>query len=101
MTHSHALDFDICTRALVREDLAYVGLIGSLSKRRRFIKRFEEHGLSDEAIERLTCPIGVDGIPGKRPAEIAVGVSAQLLERRGHAKPVVIPLPDNVTRLKN
>ena len=101
MTHSHALDFDICARALARRDLAYVGLIGSQSKRRRFIKRFEEHGLSQKDIARLTCPIGVDGVPGKRPAEIAVSVSAQLLERRGHEKPLAVVLPDNVTRLKN
>ena len=97
MTHSHALDFDICVRALRRNDLAYVGLIGSTTKRRRFIKRFREHGLSDTEINRLTSPIGVSGVTGKKPAEIAVSVATDLLARRdlrarGGAVDNVMPL---------
>lgn len=99
MTHSHAIDFDICARALKRSDLAYVGLIGSVTKRRRFIKRFREQGLGDDEIARLTCPIGFRGVSGKKPAEIAVAVSAELLAHRvrGEGKAV---LPGNVTRLR-
>lgn len=99
MTHSHGVDFDICLRALKRDDLAYVGLIGSETKRRRFLKRFREHGLSDEELARLTCPIGVDGATGKKPAEIAVSVSAELLAVRSRGKRAGAPLPANVTRL--
>ena len=94
--HSHAIDYDICVSALRREDLGYVGLIGSASKRRRFLKRFREHGLSETEIERLTCPVGLDNIRGKKPAEIAVAVSAELLARRSAGER---ELPDNVTRL--
>ena len=97
MTHSHGIDFDICMKALRRDDLAYVGLIGSASKRRRFEKRFREQGLGDAEIARLTCPIGVGGVTGKKPAEIAVAVSAELLGLRGRAGRA--ELPDNVTRL--
>jgi len=79
MTHSHAIDFDICERILRRNDVAYCGLIGSISKRRRFEKRFREHGLQDQAIDHLVCPIGVAGISGKKPAEIAVAAAAELL----------------------
>ena len=100
MTHSHAIDFDICVRALGRPDLAYVGLIGSASKRRRFLKRFRDQGLDDDAIGRLTCPIGVDGVSGKKPAEIAVAVSAELLARRGAVATEQKSLPDNVRRLR-
>ena len=71
-THSHAIDFDVCDRILRRPDAIYCGLIGSLSKRRRFEKRFRAQGLQDKDLERLTCPIGVAGISGKKPAEIAV-----------------------------
>ena len=39
MTHDHALDLDICVRLLQRTDIAYCGLIGSISKRRRFDQR--------------------------------------------------------------
>ena len=94
MTHSHALDFEICTRILSRDDVAYAGLIGSRTKRRRFEKRFVKAGLPAARIERLICPIGVDGISGKKPAEIAVAVAAELLQvREGEG---AVRLPDNV-----
>lgn len=78
MTHDHGLDFDICARILQRTDIAYCGLIGSRSKRRRFEKRFRELGITEKEISQLTCPIGIDEIKGKKPAEIAIAVAAQL-----------------------
>ena len=80
MTHDHALDLDICVRLLQRTDIAYCGLIGSVSKRRRFEKRFRALGLSENDISALTCPVGIGEISGKKPAEIAIGVAAQLLQ---------------------
>jgi xanthine dehydrogenase accessory factor len=100
MTHSHAIDFDVCVRALRREDLAYVGLIGSASKRRRFLKRFREQDLDDAAIGRLTCPIGAAGVTGKKPAEIAVAVTAELLALRAAPTAATRKLPDNVRQLR-
>ena len=79
MTHDHDLDFDICARILRRNDAAYCGLIGSQSKRRRFEKKYVQQGLSRMAIDQLVCPIGIDGIRGKKPAEIAISASAQVL----------------------
>ena len=80
MTHDHDVDFDICRQILSRGDAAYCGLIGSLSKRQRFEKSFLRKGLDRNAIETLVCPIGVEGIRGKKPAEIAISVSAQVLQ---------------------
>ena len=54
MTHSHALDFDICDRILRRGDARYCGLIGSLSKRRRFEKRYRQQGMP-QATDRSAC----------------------------------------------
>lgn len=82
MTHSHALDFDICVRILERGDAVYAGLIGSRSKRRRFEKRFRQQGISQARIDRLVCPIGIDGIRGKKPAEIAIAAAAEVLRAR-------------------
>jgi xanthine dehydrogenase accessory factor len=82
MTHSHALDYEICEQVLARDDLGWCGLIGSRSKRRRFEKRLRAQGMSDERIGRLTCPIGIAGLDGKKPGEIAVAVAAQLLQVR-------------------
>jgi xanthine dehydrogenase accessory factor len=97
MTHSHALDFDICDRILRRNDARYCGLIGSLSKRRRFEKRYRQQGMSQGRIDSLVCPIGVDGISGKKPAEIAVAAAAEILKVNERAAEASIPAyPDNV-----
>jgi len=80
MTHDHQLDFDIVAAALARADLGGVGLIGSETKRVRFVRRLARRGLTPEAIARLICPIGVPGAGGKLPAEIAIAVAAQILQ---------------------
>ncbi len=80
-THSHQLDYDITAAILRRGDAAFCGLIGSGTKRARFVSRFEkEEGLSKVQIARLTCPIGVAGVRGKEPEVIAAAVAAQLLQ---------------------
>lgn len=83
LTHEHDLDLRICEAILKRGDFAYLGLIGSKTKRQRFVHRFEQRGIPAAVIERITCPIGVPGIPGKQPEHIAVAVAAQLLQRIG------------------
>lgn len=101
MTHSHAIDFDVCDRILRRGDVVYCGLIGSLSKRRRFEKRYRQQGMAQSMIDSLICPIGVDGISGKKPAEIAVATAAEILKIRDRAAAhVVADLPDNVHPLR-
>jgi xanthine dehydrogenase accessory factor len=77
MSHSHALDFEIVGYALRNPAFEFVGLIGSETKRARFLKRLREAGV-DAA--RLTCPIGVSDLRSKHPAAIAAGIVVQLLE---------------------
>jgi len=80
LTHSHELDLAITQAILQRADFAYLGLIGSATKRARFLHRFEQRGVAAATLARLTCPIGVPGIPGKQPEHIALAVVAQLLQ---------------------
>jgi xanthine dehydrogenase accessory factor len=80
MTHRHDLDLAICEAVLRRGDFGWLGLIGSATKRARFAHRLEARGFGPEALARMTCPVGVPGIPGKEPEVIAVGVVAQLLQ---------------------
>ena len=61
------------------DDLAFVGLIGSQTKRARFLQRLRTRGLSEPQVQRLVCPIGLDAIAGKDPAVIAASAAAQLL----------------------
>ena len=83
LTHDHALDYGLALAALLRTDpVAFVGLIGSQTKKARFLSRFRADGVSDEALSRLHCPIGLDGVGGKEPDVIAISVLAQLLSLR-------------------
>ena len=79
MTHSHPLDLAIVGAALARPDLGPVGLIGSGTKRARFLSRLRDAGLGEAAERRLVCPIGLPGIGDKDPAVIAASVAAQVL----------------------
>lgn len=80
LTHRHDLDLRIATAILKRGDFGFFGLIGSQTKRARFIHRFEAMGIAPETIARLHCPIGVAGVTGKAPEVIAASVVAQLLQ---------------------
>ncbi len=80
MTHSHALDLAIVDYALRHSTFPKVGLIGSETKRLRFMRRLAEAGHEAEGLHRLTCPIGSKSITSKHPAVIAASVVVQLLE---------------------
>lgn len=77
LTHSHALDFALVAAALARDDPAHVGLIGSTSKRARFVHGLRELGLGEERIARLACPLG-GTTADKRPEVIALLATAEL-----------------------
>lgn len=80
LTHRHDLDLRIAEAILRRGDFGFFGLIGSKTKRARFVRRFEQRGIADATIARMSCPIGVPGIAGKEPEVIAAAVVAQLLQ---------------------
>lgn len=81
LTHDHALDYRL-TAAALASPASFVGLIGSATKRARFVSRLAADRI-DPA--RLTCPIGSPGIVGKEPAVIAIAAVAQLLALRDKA----------------
>lgn len=83
LTHDHGLDYRLTLAALRRDHAAFVGLIGSATKRARFVKRLVADGLDATACARLTSPIGIEGVVGKEPDVIAIATLAQLLQLRG------------------
>ena len=83
MTHSHALDLAIVAEALAQGRFPYVGLIGSATKRARFVSQLHAAGLHDANVARLICPIGVPGVEGKAPAVIAAAVSGAIADGAG------------------
>jgi xanthine dehydrogenase accessory factor len=83
MSHNHAEDFDIVAACLKRQrerdDLGFIGMIGSRTKWASFRQRLQARGFTDAERNRVVCPIGVPGVAGKQPAVIAVAVLAQIL----------------------
>ena len=79
VTHDHALDYRLVKELLQEGNFTYLGLIGSDTKADRFRKRLGHDGFSAEDIARVICPIGMPGIEGKLPMEVAVAISAQIL----------------------
>lgn len=78
LTHDHGLDYRLVAAAM-ESRAAFIGLIGSKTKRARFLSRLAADGFDDAARARLTCPIGISGIAGNEPDIIAIAVAAQLL----------------------
>ena len=78
LTHDHGLDYRL-TAAALRGPALFIGLIGSATKRARFLSRLEREGFSADARARVTCPIGLPGIIGKEPEVIAIAALGQIL----------------------
>ena len=51
--------------------------------------------MTEAQIAELVCPIGVPGISGKKPAEIAVAAAAEILKLHEQSA-VANAYPDNV-----
>lgn len=79
LTHDHGLDYALVLAALQRPPVAFVGLIGSVTKRARFLARLARDGIDVNRAASLHCPIGLPGIRGKEPDVIAIATLAQLL----------------------
>lgn len=83
MTCSHDTDFDLLRRLLAPMQgfagaPAFVGLIGSRSKRVCLFGRLVASGLDETVVQSIHCPIGV-GDTGKEPHAVAISVAAQLM----------------------
>jgi len=81
-THSHPLDQAVVT-ALLATPARFVGMVGSRTKRAKFLMRLRERGLAEATLARLRTPLGVE-IGAVTPEEIAVSILAELVGvRRG------------------
>ena len=82
LTHSHALDLQLADAALRLPQARCVGVIGSLTKRARFLSQLRQMGHDETALLRFCCPIGLPDLGSKEPAVIAAGVAVHLLQWR-------------------
>jgi len=82
LTQGHATDLPVLTEALNRhEDFAFLGVIGSHVKAGKIKMELRIAGVSDLAIERLVCPVGLP-IGNNTPPEISISIAAQLISLR-------------------
>ncbi len=83
ITKGHTSDRPVLRDVLRRfPEIAFLGVIGSASKRAVLMRDLKDDGISEELLEKVVCPLGLP-IGGNDPGEIAVSIAAQLLERRG------------------
>lgn len=81
MTRGHSYDKDVLRWALGKKPY-YLGMIGSKSKRDALYRKLhEEEGFPMEQLQAVCCPIGLE-IKAETPAEIAVSVMAEVIQRR-------------------
>ena len=102
MTHSHQLDLAVVAAALSADRFPYVGLIGSKSKRSRFVRMLSSARVPQERIAALVCPIGIAGVHSKAPPVIAAATVAEILARDEALRAERAPQPsarDSVRRI--
>lgn len=80
ITRGHRHDLD-CLRYVLRQQTAYVGMIGSRRRVRNTKEQLLEEGYKSEVVESLKAPIGLD-IGAVTPDEIAFSIVAQLIQER-------------------
>ncbi|HET7226917.1 MAG TPA: xanthine dehydrogenase accessory protein XdhC [Candidatus Eisenbacteria bacterium] len=88
VTHDHALDQRLI-QALLARPPAFLGMVGSVAKQRKFALRLKARGFDDAAIARMRTPLGL-AIGAATPEEIAVSIMGELIAaRRGRPLPPV------------
>lgn len=77
VTRGHLQDAE-CVKGVIRKENKYVGLIGSKRKISLIIEDLKESGYSEEEINRIHAPIGLN-LGAETPEEIAVSIMAEII----------------------
>ncbi|MDR3438419.1 XdhC family aldehyde oxidoreductase maturation factor [Telmatospirillum sp.] len=80
VTRGHLYD-RIVLQQILRSGAAYIGMIGSRSKRDLVFKEMAEHGYGEDELARVTAPIGTN-IGAETPEELAVSIVGELIQVR-------------------
>ena len=78
VTHDPKLD-DPALHAALASDVFYIGALGSRRTHGARLKRLREAGLSEEDLERIHAPVGLD-LGARTPGEIAASVVAEIIQ---------------------
>ncbi len=91
VTRGHAHDHQALD-AVIRSDATYVGLIGSKRKAKMILGDLKTAGVPQELIDRIHTPIGLS-IGAITVPEIALSITAELVEHRRRNTPTLIEGP--------
>lgn len=80
VTRGHRHDMD-CLKQVLKQDCAYVGMIGSRRRVKGIKEQLLKEGYPREKVEGVCAPIGLD-IGAVTPEEIAVAIIAQVIHYR-------------------
>lgn len=83
MTRGHQFDFEL-SKQLLKTKAHYIGVMGSRRKITVQISRLKESGFSMKEIKRINMPIGLK-IKAETPAELAISVAGELIEKRAES----------------
>lgn len=80
LTHDPKLD-EAALKIALESDVFYIGSLGSRKTHSARLKRLKRDGFSDADLKRIHGPVGL-AIGAKTPAEIAVSILAEVIEKR-------------------
>ncbi len=80
VTRGHLHD-QVVLEAALKTNAAYIGMIGSRSKREKTYSNLEKKGMSRQILDTVYSPIGLD-IHAETPAEIGVSIIGQIIQVR-------------------
>lgn len=82
MTMGHRTDRPILEAIFRREiSLPYLGVIGSLAKRKVLVRELMSAGFSQQVADGFRCPLGLP-LGTNHPGEIAISIAAELIQCR-------------------
>ncbi len=79
MTQGHSADAEVLKNVLNKKCF-YVGLMASKRKKQQIFEKLIQDGMEKRQIDKVCSPIGIN-INAETPEEIAISITAQLIER--------------------
>jgi xanthine dehydrogenase accessory factor len=70
---------DLAIRALLKQNFAYFGVLGSAAKIKKMFTAYREEGIPETELQKIHAPIGLP-INSQTPEEIAISIAAEIIQ---------------------
>ena len=78
VTTSMTTDTEVL-EAVQSKKVRYIGLMGSKSKKKEIFSQLRKNGVSEDFINKIKCPIGIEKIKTYSAEEIAISIASEVL----------------------